>query len=143
MQPCFHLYTLPRSKMMKRSNAKRMTKLPYNCTHLTHQQVQFISVLSLSHVRLFATPWNATQQASLSITHSQSLLKCMSIESVIPSNHLILCRPLLLLPSIIPSTSIESVIPSNHLILCRPLLLLPSIIPSIRLFSNESVPHIR
>ena len=60
--------------ILKKSNAKRMTKLPYNCTHLTHQQVQFISVLSLSHVRLFATPWNATQQASLSITHSRSLL---------------------------------------------------------------------
>ena len=67
---------------------------------------------SLSHVQLFATPWTAAHQASLSITNSQSLLKLMSIELVIPS---------------------------NHLILCHPLLLLPSIFPSIRVFSNESV----
>ena len=58
---------------------------------------------SLSRVRLFATPWTAARQASLSITISQSLLKLMSIESVMPSNHLILCRPLLLTPSILPS----------------------------------------
>ena len=62
-----------------------------------------ISVQLLSHVQLFATPWTAAYQASLSITSSQSLLKLMSIESVMPSNHLILCRPLLLLPSIFPS----------------------------------------
>ena len=61
------------------------------------------SVQSLSHVQLFATPWTAACQASLSITSSRSLLKLMSIESVMPSNHLILCRPLLLLPSIFPS----------------------------------------
>ena len=71
---------------------------------------------SLSHVRLFATPWTAASQASLSITNSWSLLKL---------------------------TSIKSVMPSNHLILCYPLLLLPSIFPSIRVFSNESVLHIR
>ena len=70
------------------------------------------SVQSLSRVRLFATPWTVAHQASLSITNCQSLLKLMSIESVMPS---------------------------NHLILCRPLLLLPSIFPSIRVFSNESV----
>ena len=58
------------------------------------------SVQSLSNVRLFATPWTAACQASLSITNSQSLLKLMSIQLVMPSNHLILCRPLLLLPSI-------------------------------------------
>jgi len=75
----------------------------------------FSSVQSLSHVRLFATPWAAACQASLSITSSQSLLKLLSIESVMPSNHLILCHPLL------P----------------------PSIFPSIRTFSNESVLHIR
>ena len=71
-----------------------------------HQQnsVQFSSVLS--HVRLFPTPWTVARQASLSITNSQSLLKLMSIESVMPSNHLILCHPLLLLPSIFPSISI-------------------------------------
>ena len=76
----------------------------------------FSSVQSLSRVRLFATPWTAAHQASLSITNSQSLLKLMSIESVMPSNHLILCRPL-------------------HL--------LPSIFPSIRVFSNESAIRIR
>ena len=73
------------------------------------------SVQSLSHVRLFATPWTAAHHASLSITNSWSLLKLMSIESVMPSNHLILCHPLLL----------------------------PSIFPSIRVFSNESVLRIR
>ena len=57
---------------------------------------EFSSVQSLSHVRIFATPWTAARQASLSITNSQSLPKLMSIESVMPSNHLILCRPLLL-----------------------------------------------
>ena len=66
--------------------------------------VTFISsVQSLSRVRLFATPWTAACQASLSITNFQSLLKLMSIESVMPSNHLILCHPLLLLPLIFPS----------------------------------------
>ena len=76
----------------------------------------FSSVQSLSHVRLFATPWIAACQASLSITNSQSPPKPMSIELVMPS---------------------------NHLILCHPLLLLPSIFPSIRVFSNESALHIR
>ena len=71
---------------------------------------------SLSYVWLFAILWTAACQASLSITNSQSLLKLMSIESVMPS---------------------------SHLILCHPLLLLPSIFPSIRVFSNESVLHIR
>ena len=66
------------------------------------------SVQSLNRVRPFATPWTAACQASLSITNSQSLLKLMSIESVIPSNHLILCRPLLLLPSIFPSIRVFS-----------------------------------
>jgi len=70
--------------------------------------VQFTSVLSPSRVQLFATPWTAVNQASLSITNSQSLLKLMAIESVMPSNHLILCRPLLLLPSIFPSTRVFS-----------------------------------
>ena len=76
---------------------------------------QFGSVQSLSHIRLFVTPWTAACQTSLSITSSQSLLKLMSIESVIPSNHLI----------------------------CSPLLLPPSIFPSIRVFSDESVLCIR
>ena len=61
------------------------------------------SVQLLSRVRLFATPWTAALQASLSIANSRSSLKLRSIESVMPSNHLILCRPLLLLPSIFPS----------------------------------------
>ena len=69
----------------------------------TNNSVQFSSVQSLSRVRLSVTPWTAAHQASLSITHSQSLPKLMSIESMMPSNHLILCRPLLLLPSIFPN----------------------------------------
>ena len=81
------------------------------CYILYHQSVQ-----SLSHFRLFATPWIAAGQASLSITNSRSSLKL---------------------------TSIESVMPSSHLILCRPFLLLPPIPPSIRVFSNESTLHMR
>ena len=70
--------------------------------------IQFSSVQSLNHVRLFATPRIAARQASLSITNSQSLLKLMSIESVMPSSHLIFCRPLLLLPPIPPSIRVFS-----------------------------------
>ena len=66
------------------------------------------SVQSLSHVRLFATLWTTARQASLSITNSQSSLRFTSLESVMPSSHLILCRPLLLLPSIFPSISVFS-----------------------------------
>ena len=66
------------------------------------------SVQLLSCVRLFATPWTAARQASLSITNSQSFLKLMSIELVMPSNHFILCCPLLLLPSIFPSIRVFS-----------------------------------
>ena len=88
--------------------------------HITQVTVkiyfQFSSIQSLSWVRVFGTPWTAACQASLSITNSWSLLKLKSIKSVMPS---------------------------NHLILCRPLLFLPSIFPSIRVFSNESVLHIR
>ena len=76
----------------------------------------FSSVQLLSHVRLFVTPWNAAQQASLSINNSWSWIKLISVESVMPSNHLI------------------------H---CRPLFLLPSIFPSMRVFSNESFLHVR
>ena len=79
-------------------------------------EYQFSSALSWSHVQLFVTPWTAAHQASLSIINSRSLLKLMSTELVMPS---------------------------NHLIFCSPLLLPPSIIPSIRVFSNESVLHIR
>ena len=63
----------------------------------------FVVVQSLNHVQLFATPWTAARQASLSITITLSLLTLMSTESVMTSNHLILCHPLLLLPSIFPS----------------------------------------
>ena len=70
--------------------------------------LQFGSVQSLSRVRLFAIPWTEAHQASLSITNSQSLLKLMHIESVMPPNHLILCRPLLLLPSVFPSVRVFS-----------------------------------
>ena len=75
---------------------------------MNHLSAQFSSVQSLSHVRLFATPWTATHQVSLFITNSQSLLKLISIELVIPSNHLIPCCPLLLLPSIFPSIRVFS-----------------------------------
>ena len=68
----------------------------------------FSSIQLLSHVQIFATPWTAARQAFLSITNSQSLLKLMPIESVRPSNHLILCCPLLLLPSIFPSIRVFS-----------------------------------
>ena len=91
----------------------------HECYVLGHDQDQDgagIVVQSLSRVRLFATPWAVAHHASLSITNSRSLPKLMSIESVMPS---------------------------NHLILCRPLLVLPSIFPSIRIFSNESFLHIR
>jgi len=74
----------------------------------------YIPVQLLSHVQLFATPWTAAHHASLCITNSQSLLKLMSIESVMQSNHLIVCHPLLLLPSIFPSIRVfskESVLP--------------------------------
>ena len=72
------------------------------------KSVQFSSIQSLSRVRLFGTPWTAKHQASLSITNSQSLLKLMCIKLVMPSNHLILCHPLLLLPSIFPSIRVFS-----------------------------------
>ena len=76
--------------------------------------IQFSSVQSLSCVRLFATPWTAACQASLSITSSRHLLKLMSIESVMPFNHLILYRPLFLLPSIFPGIRVFS----NESVLC-------------------------
>ena len=75
---------------------------------MNHRLLSLSSVQLLSHVRLFATPWIAAHQASLSITNSQSLLKLMLIELVTPSNHLILCHPFLLLPSISPSIRVFS-----------------------------------
>ena len=65
--------------------------------------VVVVVVQSLSHIRLFVTPWTVAHQGSLSFTNTQSLLKLMFIESVMPSNHLVLCHPLLLLPSIFPN----------------------------------------
>ena len=88
-----------------------MNKLPFQ-THSWNgaclYEVEFSSVQSLSRVLLFATPWTTARQASLSITNSWSLPKFMSIESVIPSNHLIFCCPLLLLPSIFTSIGVFS-----------------------------------
>ena len=81
-----------------------------------HSSVQFSSVQSLSRVRLWATPWTAARQASLSITNSRSLFKLMCIESVMPSNHLILCCPLLLPPSIFPRIRVFSNIPTLHVL---------------------------
>ena len=83
------------------------------CWH-NERKTLISSVQSLSHVRLLVTPWIAAHQASLSITNSHSLLKLISIESVKPSNHLILCRPLLFLPSIFPSIRVFS----NESVLC-------------------------
>ena len=84
------------------SEAEVVVFLEFPCFLWSH------SVQLLSHVQLFATPWTVARQASLSITNTQSLPKPMSIESVMPSNHLILCRPLLLLPSIFPTIRVFS-----------------------------------
>ena len=78
------------------------------------KSVQFSSVKSLSPVQLFATPWITARQASLSITNSRSSLKLMSIKSVIPSSHLILCRPLLLLPPTLPASGYFQWVNSSH-----------------------------
>ena len=86
----------------------------YEFTYHTLTSVQFSSVHSLSHVQLFATPQTVARQASLSTTNSRDLLKLVSIESVMPSNHLILCQPLLFLPSIFPSIRVFS----NESVLC-------------------------
>ena len=111
-------------RQLNRTFYKLILAVPHICnTHTQRTSVSIskfchesCSVHSLSHVRFFATPWAAAHQASLSITNSWSSLRL---------------------------TSIESVMPSSHLILCRPLLLPPSIFPRIRVFSNESVLHIR
>ena len=78
------------------------TRVGFSCQHERAWHV-VAAVQSLSHIRLFVTPWTAAQQVSLSFTISQSLLKLMFIDLVMPSNHLILCGPLVLLPSIFPS----------------------------------------
>ena len=98
-------------------NSRHNDGCGYRPKELTRSKhIQFSSVQSLSHVRLVAIPWTAARQASLFVTHFWRLLKLMSIELAMPS---------------------------KHLILCCPLLLPPSIFPSIRVFSNESVLHIR
>ena len=78
------------------------TRVGFSCQHERAWHI-VAAVQSLSHIRLFVTPWTAAQQVSLSFTISQSLLKLMFIDLVMPSNHLILCGPLVLLPSIFPS----------------------------------------
>ena len=112
-----------------RSNHSSIKQVPYICgvnycirslipwyKLRTPSEDRVSSVQSLSHVWLFVTPWTAAHQASLSITNSRSLLKLLSITSVMPS---------------------------NHLMLCHPLLLLPSFFPNVRVFFNEWVLHIR
>ena len=88
-----------------------------NILHITlcRHVLQFSSVQSLSRVWLFETPWTTAPQASLSITNSQNLLKLLSVKSVMPSNHLILCQPLLLLPSIFPSIEVFSIESALHI----------------------------
>ena len=92
----------------RRLKFRFMTDYQKHSTNFDLQSHQFSSVQSLSHVRLFATPWIAARQASLSITNSRSSPRLTSIESVMPSNHLILGRPLLLLPPIPPSIKVFS-----------------------------------
>ena len=99
------------------TRVKKLTMWWPDCSHdLSSVQSLFVTLCDRLFVRLFVTPWTTARQASLSITNSRSLPKLMSIETVMPS---------------------------NHLILCHPLLLLPSIFPSIRVFSNESALRIR
>ena len=102
--------------MTLHTNTVKFFYTEFSVKHDHARNTCFSSVQSLSHVWFLGTPWTAVRQASLSITNSRSLLKLMTIESVMPS---------------------------NHVILCHPLLLLPSIFPSIRVFSNESVLRIR
>ena len=103
------------TKILENWNQQQKRELSPRSKDSTYT-VQFSLVQSLSHVWLFETPWTAARQASLSITNSRSSIRF---------------------------TSIESVMPSSHLILCRPLLLLPPILPSIRVFSNESTLRMR
>ena len=98
-----------KSFMMKVKEESEKVVLKFNIQK--YKMISFgpiCSVQSLSHVRLFATPWSAAHQASLLITNSQSLLKLTSIKSVMLSNHLILCHPLLLLPLIFPNIRVFS-----------------------------------
>ena len=94
--------------------AKSALSLSHTYTHAHTRTQRYSEVKSFSRVQLFATPWTTAHQASLSITKSWSLLKLMSIESMMPSNHLILCRALLFPPSIFSSIRVFS----NELVLC-------------------------
>ena len=116
LQPNPSDQTLPIRGHNLRLSARHSTATLSGIPIPTCFQFSKFSIQSLSHVQLFATSWTAALQASLSITNSWSLRKLMSVELVMSS---------------------------SHLILCRPLLLPPSIFPRIRVFSNESVPHIR
>ena len=103
-----HLYSLHIVLCPGHSCLNSLSKNQSGSNHLLTVIIQFSSVQSLSRVRLFATPWTAARQASLSITNSWSPPRPMSIVLVMPSSHLILCRPLLLLPSIFPNIMVFS-----------------------------------
>ena len=103
-----------KSKYKKYGRPRRLNDHSQKESCLTTKPGRLYSVQSLSRVRLFSTPWTAARQASLSVTNSRSLLKLMSIESVMPSSHLILCRPFVLPPSIFPSIRVFS----NGSVLC-------------------------
>ena len=99
---CFKFFFPGKNKNIPKATTARKKKTPLCILAQCLACLECFVVQSLSHVQLFATPWTAGCQAFLSFTISQSLLKLMSIELVMPSNHLILCCPLLLLPSILP-----------------------------------------
>ena len=100
-----HVIRIPESEEWGKYLKKYWPKISCICQKASSDSLKKLSsVHSLSRVWLFANPWTATHQASLSITNSQSLPKLMYIESVMPFNHLILCHPLLLLPSIFPAS---------------------------------------
>ena len=101
---------------LQRESGQNMLCLLRESTCIIHMCSLFSSVQSPSCVQLFVTPWTAACQASLSITNYRSPLKLMSIESVIPSSHLILCRPLLLLPPMPPSIRVFSRVNSSHVV---------------------------
>ena len=110
MKISIHLYLLHMLKKVISTSLLTVKLIQCTCRH----SYQFSSVQSLSRVQLFVTPWTAGRQASLSITNSQNLFNLTSIESVMPSNHLIFCRPLLFPPSICPSIKVFS----NESVLC-------------------------
>ena len=118
IHPCFHLLIKVGQAIAKSQSSYGIIYIKWLTQYLAHKtfsgNVQISSVQSLSRVRLFPTPWIAACQASLSITNSRSSLRLTSIESVMPSSHLILCRPLLLLLPIPPSISLFQWFNSSH-----------------------------